>query len=97
MNTPLKCGIPSSRAYADSSKFVNGLSGSSRLNTRMLTGETDWLRRYWCRVFYKETTQVYCFDLYIFTIYSILNNLQYNLQFTEMGYKSPPQLLPPSS
>ena len=38
MKTPLKCGIPSSRAYVDISKFVNGLFGSSRLNTRMLTG-----------------------------------------------------------
>ena len=32
MKTPLKSGIPSSRAYVDSSKFVNVLSGSSRGN-----------------------------------------------------------------
>ena len=73
MNTPLKCGISGSWAYADSSKFVNGLSGIWRLNTRILTGIRQ-RQHYWCRVFYKETTQVY-FYIYIY-IYNLQNELK---------------------
>ena len=57
MNTHLKYGIPSSRAYVDSLKFVNGLSGSSRLNTRMLTG--------WGRLIVILPVDKCIFDLYI--------------------------------